>query len=154
MLAAILLAHFVPFALSQAVAWKEELNPKGYPDYSARYSLFESPRRDTLSCSILITRDGNTMYVIAEDPTYVFPNDPDKLVWNMGQTISFTKKPDGTVNYTVGWGATRFMTDIFASREHPEIFGNQFAKYAKLLPRDVQDRFAGHYGIGTSPEQK
>jgi hypothetical protein len=157
-LATVLLAHLAPFALSQAVAWKEEKDPKGYTDYSARYSLFESPRRNTSSCQILITRDGTTMYVTATDVHYKFTeaHDPDQFEWEMGQTLEFTKKPDGTVDYKVGWGASRMggLVDLFDPREHPDIFADKFAKYAKLLPQDVQERFAGHYDIGKALEKK
>jgi hypothetical protein len=154
---AVLWAHLAPFASAQAVAWKEEKDLKYWPEYSLRYTLFESPRRDTSSCQILITRDGTTMYVTATDVHYKFTkeHDPNQFEWEMGQTITFTKKPDGTVDYEVRWGATRgIFIDVFNSSEHPDIFADKFAQYAKLLPQDVQNRFAGHYGIGAAPEQK
>jgi hypothetical protein len=148
--AAVLSIHLTPLALSEAVAWKEEKDPS--PDYSARYSLFESPKRNTSSCQILITRDGATMYVTATDVHYKFTeaHDPNQFEWEMGQTLEFTKKPDGTVDYKARWGASRMggLVDLFNPREHPDIFADKFAKYAKLLPQDVQERFAGHYGIG------
>jgi hypothetical protein len=153
--AAVLCLYLVPLGCTQAVAWKEEKDLKNWPEYSARYSLFESPRRDTSSCQILVTRDGTTMYVTATDVHYKFTkeHDPKQSEWEMVQTLKFIKKPDGTVDYKVGWSASRAggLMDVFFSREHPEIFADKFAQYAKLLPKDVQERFAGHYGIGAAP---
>ena len=107
--AAVLCLYLVPLGCTQAVAWKEEKDLKNWQEYSARYSLFESPRRDTSSCQILVTRDGTTMYVTATDVHYKFTkeHDPKQSEWEMVQTLKFIKKPDGTVDYKVGWSASR-----------------------------------------------
>jgi hypothetical protein len=126
---------------AQEAAWIKHTDVA--PEYSAMYSLGANE-----DCTIWVGHDGTYIMIITFDPHYVHKDGSRQLEWRAVQDIVIKNFPRRKRQIDWGKSMTPGLVDAWMQEERSDIFAKKYRKYAKFLPEEIQDRFAGYYGIG------